>query len=122
MQRPVNRRRYQVVAGSSIRRGGRADLVGTFDDETRARAAFVALRLRAKDENDWGELAVVPDGGDARVLCWFGESRPVPSGTSVATATRSSARPNNPAKRWLLGSRRRRRVATEPEDGGSSRT
>ena len=67
-------RRYLLVAGTADVHGRRSDLVGAYDDEEAARAAFIALRLERQRREDWAQLASVPAEGRARMLCWFGEN------------------------------------------------
>jgi hypothetical protein len=69
--------RYLLFAGQHDTRGGLRDLKGVFEDEAVARAAFAALRLSATPSSAWGELGYVDGQGTCKLLCWFGDERPV---------------------------------------------
>ena len=76
MQRPYPQ--YLLFSGRHPATGGLGDLVGVFDDEDAARAAFTALRLRRESVASWGELGAIDSPGRCAVLCWFGHERPRP--------------------------------------------
>jgi hypothetical protein len=77
-------RQYLLYAGSQGARGGRSELVGAYEDEEAARAAFIAVRLERQRDEDWAQLAAVPAEGRVRMLCWFGESRPDVTGAPAS--------------------------------------
>jgi hypothetical protein len=53
-------------------RGGAGDLVGWFDGEDEALAAFRELRLRRSDKEGWAELVALDDGPRPSLRAWFG--------------------------------------------------
>jgi hypothetical protein len=58
--------------GRGPARGGAGDLLATFESETRARDAFVALRRRG--EASWAQLVALEARGGVKRLAWFGSS------------------------------------------------
>jgi hypothetical protein len=95
-------RRYLLFAGRDDRRsGGMGDLVGLFDDEHEARAAFQRARLAIGGGLGWAHLVVMEPSGRLDRLCWFGREpegvtvpdRPVPP-TPKPEARRSWSRRN----------------------------
>ena len=73
-------RRYLLFAGRDDRRsGGMGDLVGLYDDEQEARAAFQRARLAIGSGLGWAHLIVMEPSGRLDRLCWFGRE---PEGTS----------------------------------------
>jgi hypothetical protein len=68
--RPHN---YLLFAGSHRQpAGGLRDLVGTYDDEEEAWAAFRELRQGHPSAQGWGELAAIDGLGQVNQLAWFG--------------------------------------------------
>jgi hypothetical protein len=68
--RPHN---YLLFAGSHRHpAGGLRDLVGTYDDEEAAWAAFRQLRQSHPSAQGWGELAAIDGMGQVNQLAWFG--------------------------------------------------
>ena len=64
---------YMLFAGSHRRpAGGLRDLVGTFDGEDQAWAAFRELRLAHPSSQGWAELATIDWTGHIQQLAWFG--------------------------------------------------
>ena len=64
---------YMLFAGSHHRpAGGLRDLVGTFDNEDDAWAAFRELRLAHPSTQGWAELATIDWTGHIQQLAWFG--------------------------------------------------
>ncbi len=53
-------------------RGGAGDLVGWFDSEEEALAAFRELRLTRSDEEGWAQLVALDRGARPRLRAWFG--------------------------------------------------
>lgn len=65
--------RYMLFAGSHYRpAGGLRDLVGTFDNDEDAWAAFRELRLAHPSTQGWAELAMMDTTGHIQQLAWFG--------------------------------------------------
>jgi hypothetical protein len=65
--------RFLLFAGSHRRpRGGRQDLVATFDSEEKAWAAFRERRQSHPALQGWAELAVIDSFGQVHQLAWFG--------------------------------------------------
>ncbi len=65
--------RFLVFAGSHHRPlGGLRDLVGTFDDEASAWAAFRDRRQSQESGEGWAELATIDLSGHVEQLAWFG--------------------------------------------------
>jgi hypothetical protein len=56
-------------------RGGAGDLVGWFESEDDARAAFRELRVTRSDEDGWAELVALGRGGRPTMVAWFGRRR-----------------------------------------------
>ena len=74
---------FLLFAGSHRRlAGGLRDLVGTFQDEDEAWAAFRERRQAHPATQGWAELAVIDATGHVNQLAWFGlhqaEEREVP--------------------------------------------
>lgn len=66
-------RQFLLFAGSHGRpAGGLRDLVGTFDAEERAWAAFRELRQGHPATQGWAELAAIDARGQVTQLAWFG--------------------------------------------------
>jgi len=66
-------RRYLLFAGSHRRTaGGLRDLVGTFDSEESAWAAFRELRQHHPSVQGWAELATIDQMGHVNQMAWFG--------------------------------------------------
>lgn len=64
---------YMLFAGSHRRpAGGLRDLVGTFDNEDDAWAAFRELRVAHPSTQGWAELATIDWAGQVHQLAWFG--------------------------------------------------
>jgi hypothetical protein len=64
---------YLLFAGSHRHpAGGLRDLVGTFDSEDQAFAAFQALRAAHPSTQGWAELAAIDGMGQVNQLAWFG--------------------------------------------------
>lgn len=64
---------YLLFAGSHRRpAGGLRDLVGTFDSEEKAFAAFQELRAAHPSSQGWAELAAIDGMGQVNQLAWFG--------------------------------------------------
>lgn len=64
---------YMLFAGSHRQpAGGLRDLVGTFDNEDDAWAAFRELRLAHPSTQGWAELATIDWSGHIHQLAWFG--------------------------------------------------
>lgn len=64
---------YLLFAGSHRRpAGGFRDLVGTFDSEQKAWAAFRELRQAHPSVQSWAELAAIDTLGKVNLLAWFG--------------------------------------------------
>ncbi len=65
--------RYLLFAGSHRQpAGGLRDLVGTFDSEDKAWAAFRSLRQAHPSAQGWAELATIDGTGQVNQLAWFG--------------------------------------------------
>jgi hypothetical protein len=65
--------RFLLFAGSHRRpRGGRQDLVATFDSEEKAWAAFRERRQSHPALQGWAELAAIDSFGQVHQLAWFG--------------------------------------------------
>jgi hypothetical protein len=72
---------YLLFAGSHHQpAGGLRDLVGTFDSDEAAWAAFRELRQGHPSAQGWGELAAIDGLGQVNQLAWFG-LHPVANGT-----------------------------------------
>ena len=68
--------RLLLFAGlHGLSRGGGGDLVGWFESEDDARAAFRELRTTRSDEDGWAELVALAAGGRTVTLAWFGGRR-----------------------------------------------
>lgn len=68
--RPQN---YLLFAGSHRQpAGGLRDLIGTYDSEEEAWAAFRELRQVHPSAQGWGELAAIDGMGQVNQLAWFG--------------------------------------------------
>jgi len=68
--------RYMLFAGSAERPlGGLRDLVGTYDDEDSAWAAFRNRRQADAGGAGWAELATMDLAGHVEQLAWFGSHR-----------------------------------------------
>ena len=66
-------KRFLLFAGSHRRpAGGLRDLVGTFDSDGEAWAAFRELRQAHPSSQGWAELATIDDSGHVNQLAWFG--------------------------------------------------
>ena len=64
---------YLLFAGSHRQpAGGLRDLVGTFDSEEKAFAAFQELRAAHPSAQGWAELAAIDGMGQVNQLAWFG--------------------------------------------------
>jgi hypothetical protein len=65
---------YLLFTGTqAMPMGGMADLVGVFQSEEEARAAFRRVRLEtATSPSSWAQLAVVHGEHGIKPLCWFG--------------------------------------------------
>ena len=64
---------YLLFAGSHQRpAGGLRDLVGTFDAEDEAWAAFRERRQGHPSAQGWAELATIDGSGQVNQLAWFG--------------------------------------------------
>jgi hypothetical protein len=64
---------YLLFAGSHRHpAGGLRDLVGTYDTEEAAWAAFRQLRQSHPAAQGWGELAAIDGMGQVSQLAWFG--------------------------------------------------
>lgn len=64
---------YLLFAGSHRHpAGGLRDLVGAYDDEEAAWAAFRQLRQSHPSAQGWGELAAIDGMGQVNQLAWFG--------------------------------------------------
>jgi hypothetical protein len=64
---------YLLFAGSHRQpAGGLRDLVGTFDSEEKAWAAFRELRAAHPAVQGWAELAAIDGLGQVNQLAWFG--------------------------------------------------
>ena len=97
-QRPYPR--YLLFSGRHPAAGGLGELVGVFDDEDAARAAFTALRLRPEPVAAWGELGAIDSPGRCAVLCWFGHERPVPRLGQPGETTGSAVVGAGPRRRF----------------------
>ncbi len=65
--------RFLLFAGSHRRpRGGRQDLVGTFDSGEKAWEAFRERRQSHPALQGWAELAAIDSSGQVQQLAWFG--------------------------------------------------
>jgi hypothetical protein len=108
-------RRYLLFAGQHPPAGGLGELVGVFEEEVAARAAFATLRLRSKSGAAWGELGAVDAPGQCAVLCWFGHGRPVPRlGQPSETPSDSVDSPTARLLFWRRWERSARRRMTAP--------
>lgn len=64
---------YLLFAGSHRQpAGGLRDLVGTYNSEDEAWAAFRELRQGHPSTQGWGELATIDGRGQVNQLAWFG--------------------------------------------------
>lgn len=95
---------FLLFAGSHHRTaGGLRDLVGTFEDEVAAWAAFQALRQAHPSSQGWAELATIDGYGRVSQLAWFGlhEASPLgdtaPPARTVAIRTRPGPVSDQPA-------------------------
>ena len=86
---------YLLFAGSHRQpAGGLRDLVGTYDSEEEAWAAFRELRQGHPSAQGWGELAAIDGMGQVNQLAWFG----------LHPATDEPAAPRkHPLRRLLTG-------------------
>ena len=67
--------RLLLFAGLHDRpRGGIGDLIGCFDSEGDARAAFRRLREERSDDEGWAELVALGHDGRRTLMAWFGRS------------------------------------------------
>lgn len=68
-------------------KGGAGDLVGWFESEAEARAAFLELRASRGDDEGWAELVALTDAGPPVPVAWFGrpsaDPRRRPAGRGV---------------------------------------
>jgi len=76
---------FLLFAGSHHRPlGGLRDLVGTFDVEDDAWAAFRELRQAHPSSQGWAELATIDGSGHVNQLAWFGLHRTDAEGDEAA--------------------------------------
>ena len=68
----VERDEGYVLFGRVCTEGRTRSVVAAFGCESEARGAFLDLRLRAKEDQDWAELVAVGEAAGLRRLCWFG--------------------------------------------------
>ena len=94
---------FLLFAGSHRRPGGGLrDLVGTFDSEEKAWAAFRELRQAHPSVQRWAELATVDALGQVTQLAWFGlHSATDPADDRPRAATGTVVNPDNPLRRLL---------------------
>lgn len=90
-------RHFLLFAGAHHRTaGGLRDLVGTFNDEVAAWAAFQGLRQAHPSREGWAELATIDARGHLTQLAWFGLHQATPTGDTapsfrtLALTTRSA--------------------------------
>jgi hypothetical protein len=95
---------FLLFAGSHHRTaGGLRDLVGTFDDEVAAWAAFQDLRQAHPSRAGWAELAMIDARGHLTQLAWFGLHQATPTGDTappvrtLPITTRPAPGPDQPA-------------------------
>ena len=94
--------RFLLFAGSHRRPGGgRKDLVGTFDSEEKAWAAFRERRHSHPALQGWAELASIDSYGQVHQLAWFGLHAAEDADDEDGPEELDSKRP----RRRILGSR-----------------
>ena len=95
-------RQFLLFAGSYSRSaGGLRDLVGTFDVEENAWAAFRELRQAHPAAQSWAELATIDGFGHVTQMAWFGlhrasepgEGPPAAGGIPARSRIRAVRRP-----------------------------
>ena len=102
-------RRYLLFAGRDDRRsGGMGDLIGLYDDEQEARAAFQRARLAIGSGLGWAHLVVMEPSGRLDRLCWFGREPDGPSGPVPQTP----APKPEPRRAWSRRGKQRADAAT----------
>lgn len=110
-------RRYLLVAGAE--RPGAGHTVTLFATEDQARAAFVQVRRAEPGSEAWGEVTELTNGGDLRLVCWFGPTR---SNAPEGHGTESPKRSISLRRAFFSGRhpgpvRRRDRTGTSKVDG-----
>ncbi len=62
---------YLLFAGQARPAGGTRDLMGVFESEEKARAAFHELRAERRSLLSWAQLVVFDSRGRTKPVCWF---------------------------------------------------